>query len=78
MRRLKKYSDIPEINTKLKTKFYGMYEHPSSINFPKGYKVENGFLIKNGTIISLSSPNLNEIAVRGFLHVDEAESYNTN
>lgn len=76
MRRLKRYPAQSRRYTKPKSSI--IYTCSSSANLPKGYEVENGFLTKNGTIISLSSPDLMDMATQGFLHVDEDESYYLN
>lgn len=78
MRRLKRYPAQSRKYTKQKSKSSIIYTRSSSVNLPEGYGVENGFLNKNGTVISLSSPGLMEMAAQGFLHIDEDESYYLN
>lgn len=78
MRRLKRYPAQPHRYIKAKSTPSIIYTCSSPVNLPEGYGIENGFLTKNSTVISLSSSGLMEMAVQGFLHVDNDESYNPN
>lgn len=76
MRTIKKHPDNSNGNLQPKNKSGRIYIPLPSTNLPEGYTVENGFLKKDGTVISLPTSSLIEMAVQGFLHVDMDESYN--
>jgi hypothetical protein len=76
MRRLKRHNATTKRYVKPIVASCITHMHLPSIILPKGFAVENGFLTKNGTIISFTSEALMETAVQGFLHIDEDESYN--
>lgn len=50
---------------------------PSTIELPEDYIINEGFLLKGDTPISLITTGLIETAKQGFLHVDKTEKYKT-
>jgi hypothetical protein len=75
MRRLKEKNTPSKKIQKPKTACCISYLCPDPTIPHKVYLIDYGFLIKNGTIISIASEGLMDAAAQGFLHVDEDESY---
>jgi hypothetical protein len=49
----------------------------ANTGLPENYSIRDGFLFKGDTPVSLATSGIVEIAVQGFLHVDETEEYKT-
>lgn len=52
-------------------------ESQANTGLPKNYSIRDGFLFKGDTPVSLATSGIVEIAVQGFLHLDETEEYKT-
>lgn len=53
------------------------YPRPSNTELPENYTMRDGFLVKGGTPVTLTTSGIVEDAAQGFLHVDETEKYKT-
>lgn len=53
------------------------YSRPPSIKLPEGYVIRDGFLYKGNMPAALVTSGTVEAAAQGFLHVDDAQEYET-
>lgn len=54
-----------------------LYVRSSPVVLPESYTLQNGFLLKGNTLVSLAASGLVEMAAQGFIHVDATNEYKT-